>query len=90
MTIFSWFNQNKTTQISDSNNASTGNRLSKDNLIPLNKRGKSMWPVAKVHLSQVKLLSGENKAKESVQTNVTDISGRLDSDLVNEKYVIND
>ncbi|QDP01522.1 hypothetical protein [Thalassotalea sp. PS06] len=89
MTIFSWFNQNKTTQISDSNNASTGNRLSKDNLIPLNKRGKSMWPVAKVRLTQPATLSNEAKPADSVSV-VTDISDRIDSDLVGEKYVIND
>ncbi|TLU66359.1 hypothetical protein FE810_06620 [Thalassotalea litorea] len=89
MTIFSWFNQNKTQQISDSNEANTGKRLSKDNLIPLHHRGKTMWPIAKVRLIDIKSSANDVKATDSV-TAITDISERLDSDLVGEKYVIND
>ncbi|WP_394174149.1 hypothetical protein [Thalassotalea litorea] len=94
MTIFSWFNQNKTQQISDSNKTSTGNRLLKDNLIPLHHRGKTMWPVARVRLTEVKSSLNDTSPTETALvetvTSITDISERLDANLADEKYVIND
>ncbi|TKB44403.1 hypothetical protein [Thalassotalea mangrovi] len=89
MTIFSWFSHNKTMQINESDKTSTGNRLSKDSQKPLNKRGSSMWPVAKVTLVGSVSLPKRSASSDTV-TAVNPASKTIDDELVNEKYVVND